>query len=212
MPYFKNDIINLLLIHIPKTGGTSLNYYFSKKYNIPLNKHSYYTDDIVNKKDFFKGVSLQHQMFVTLFNNQNIFKIDWTNSSLKIITVVRNPYYRIISDLLWHGFIKENTDKNEVFNKIKWFITLRDIDNHNKPQNKFITFENGTLIPNIIIMKTETLTYDMILNGYDDFDLKDQSNKTTKDYMEFFNKDSILLINDIYKKDFQMFQYTMVNP
>lgn len=44
MPYFhntvKNEKVNLLLIHIPKTGGTSSEQYFSKKYNVPLNKPS----------------------------------------------------------------------------------------------------------------------------------------------------------------------------
>lgn len=40
MPYFKNDTINILFIHIPKTGGTSLEEYFSSKFNIKLNKYS----------------------------------------------------------------------------------------------------------------------------------------------------------------------------
>lgn len=37
MPYFNNNDINILFIHIPKTGGTSLENYFSSKFNIPLN-------------------------------------------------------------------------------------------------------------------------------------------------------------------------------
>jgi hypothetical protein len=40
MPYFKNENINLLFIHIPKTGGTSVEQYFSKKYNVELNYKS----------------------------------------------------------------------------------------------------------------------------------------------------------------------------
>jgi hypothetical protein len=40
MPYFHNNNTNTLIIHIPKTGGTSLEYYFSNKYNIPLNNDS----------------------------------------------------------------------------------------------------------------------------------------------------------------------------
>ena len=34
MPYFLNENINLLFIHIPKTGGSSLERYFSEHFNI----------------------------------------------------------------------------------------------------------------------------------------------------------------------------------
>jgi hypothetical protein len=36
MPYFQNKNVNILFIHIPKTGGSSLELYFSNKYKIPL--------------------------------------------------------------------------------------------------------------------------------------------------------------------------------
>lgn len=41
MPYFKNDNVNVLFIHIPKTGGTSIENYFSSKFNIKLDKSLY---------------------------------------------------------------------------------------------------------------------------------------------------------------------------
>ena len=42
MPYFKNNTINVLFIHIPKTGGTSIEMYFSSKFSIVLNNTSLY--------------------------------------------------------------------------------------------------------------------------------------------------------------------------
>lgn len=42
MPYFKNNNVNILFIHIPKTGGSSVENYFSSKFNIPLNNTSLY--------------------------------------------------------------------------------------------------------------------------------------------------------------------------
>ena len=38
MPYFTKNNTNILFIHIPKTGGSSLEKYFSNKYDIPLDK------------------------------------------------------------------------------------------------------------------------------------------------------------------------------
>lgn len=39
MPYFKNNDVNILLIHIPKTDGTSLERYFKTKFNISLDNN-----------------------------------------------------------------------------------------------------------------------------------------------------------------------------
>ena len=38
MPYFYNENINLLFIHIPKTRCSNFENYMSYKYNIPLNE------------------------------------------------------------------------------------------------------------------------------------------------------------------------------
>jgi hypothetical protein len=42
MPYFKTNNKNVLFIHIPKTGGTSVEHYLSEKYSLPLNHKNLY--------------------------------------------------------------------------------------------------------------------------------------------------------------------------
>ena len=53
MPYFKEN--KVLLIHIPKTGGTSIEKYFANKNRIKLGPNnlyfSYYSDNIQNEVD-----------------------------------------------------------------------------------------------------------------------------------------------------------------
>ena len=58
MPYFRNKEINLLFIHIPKTGGTSLEAYFSEKFNIPLDKHSLFCSTINENIFADKGIKV----------------------------------------------------------------------------------------------------------------------------------------------------------
>ena len=59
MPYFYNKDINILLIHIPKTGGTSLEFYFQEKYLITLNEKSLYGFNSIHciPDNFFNKIS-----------------------------------------------------------------------------------------------------------------------------------------------------------
>ena len=210
MPYFKNNKTNLLLIHIPKTGCTSLECYFSMKSNIVLNPDSLYVT--TTNTNYFKGVkfdsSFQHLTYNTIMNNKDIFNIEETN--LQVLSVVRNPYHRIISDLFYYKKIKTDSSPEEVHNVIKAYLNENDtLDNHVLPQHKFITDDSGNLVKNIIIARTETLQQDMINLGYTDFNIKINVNQlvNAKLYSEYLNNDSIKLINEYYDKDFTLFNY-----
>ena len=98
MPYYKD--INLLFVHIPKTGGTSLENFLQNKYKQTL--LSSFTNDILPDPEYRK-ISLQHQTYNTIFKYRDILDINF--ESIKIISIVRNPYDRIISYLLFLGLI-----------------------------------------------------------------------------------------------------------
>jgi hypothetical protein len=213
MPYFQNKNINLLLIHIPKTGGTSLERYFSKKFNIKLDNKSLYMYLPKNLKEKFKiNTSLQHISYSTIFEYKNKLNVCFDN--IKIITIVRNPYERLVSDLCHFKKLNIDTSQEEVFNIIENYITDTNLDNHNLPQYTFITNKDKILIPNIHILHTETLKEDMINLEYTDFNehIKTKSNINTDEinYYDFLNNKSIQLINDFYDYDFRLFNYTKI--
>ena len=299
MPYFKEN--KVLLIHIPKTGGTSIEKYFANKNRIKLGPNnlyfSYYSDNIQNEVDkwrkswkrkmseekkkmeetnddlfetfehfstqnfnqensddnttssnekmqkfkeklpefkLFKKIrlckelqhSLQHLTWIEMQNHSDIL---WDKRDDKrivsndpherndydIITVVRNPYDRVVSELLFRKILTKDTIKRPetVFHKIRKFLDKYDnYDNHKIPQYLFIMDEQGEMIKNITILRTETLTEDMHRIGYIDFNhyfqisnCKVQTGKTK--YSNVLNADSIELINNYYKRDFEIFGY-----
>ena len=99
MPYFKNNEINILFIHIPKTGGSSLENYFSFKYNISLDDKSLFCKLIESNHDIIINSSPQHMTYQTILQYQKEFSIDFNN--IKIITIVYcNAIERCIYDFL----------------------------------------------------------------------------------------------------------------
>lgn len=213
MPYFKNQ--NLLFIHIPKTGGSSLELYFAYKYNTPLNAKSLFMGLPNNTKvndTFEHGVALQHQTYNSIYDNRKSLNIQ-INEDTKIITIVRNPYTRIISDLFYYKLIGPDANPQNVNETIKMYLEGKfgKLDNHPIPQYKFLIDENDILIPNLIIMKTENLVDDMKMNGYENFNVfNNVGQHSKKNYMNYLNKDSIDLINNFYDKDFTLFGYEKI--
>jgi hypothetical protein len=206
MPYFYNNDINLLFIHIPKTGGTSLQIYFSSKYNIPLNNKA--LCDFYNNESLEINSSMQHMTYNTIVKYSKIFNIDFDN--IKIITIVRNPYERFVSDLFFFKLITPDNTKEEVFNILNKYSVSDKYDNHNLPQHEFITDDKGEIIKNIHILKTESLTDGMKNLGYTDFDNCDNVNVNKVNYYNYLSNESIEFINKFYHLDFILFNYDKI--
>ena len=211
MPYYK--IKHILFIHIPKTGGTMLNSLL-KKDDIQLIYQEKYNNNIFPPP--FDKYSLQHQFYSTIYKYKNLYNLKF-NNKLKIISIVRNPYTRIISDLFWftklgqYNFIKKNYTKEQIYQSIKTYLKMppQYLDNHNTPQYKYITDNHDNLISNIKIFKLENLYKNKEnINKYLNCDLNIE-NLQMKDYNNYLNKESINLINTFYKKDFEIFKYAM---
>jgi len=210
MPYFKNH--NLLFIHIPKTGGSNIeNFFFHYLKEKPTLLHL-----ISNNLELrVNNHSLQHMTYSELYKNKEYFDINFEKA--RIITVVRNPYDRIISDLFWYKLITKNNSVHEIELEIKKYLENNLLyDNHKIPQYKFlINNEQSRMINSkIIILKCETLNEDMKQLGFQQFiSFCNHSTKKgfNKDYSQYLNKQSIKMINDYYIEDFVRFKYDMIH-
>lgn len=140
--------------------------------------------------------------------NEKRYNIEMSN--LEIITIVRNPYERIISDLFWYKKITLDSTKEEVYDIIQSYLRYETLDNHNIPQYVFVTDKNHKLIPNIKILYTESLSSDMYKLGYLDFDIKMNDNANKTNYFDYLSPSSIQLINDFYDYDFELFKYDKI--
>ena len=202
MPYFKK--LKLFFIHIPKTGGSSVENFLYKYCDLQKTMDTFYSINTCSIK--LNKHSLQHATYNEILKCSYNFNFDI--KKLKILTIVRNPYDRLVSELFYNGRINLNSPKEFVENQIEIFLTDDyNYDNHKLPQYKFIT-HNNKLVKNIIIMKNEFLNKEMYDYGFKDFN--ENANKTYKgkiNYQSLLNNNAKKLIYDYYKKDFDYFGY-----
>ena len=110
MPYYES--VNLLFIHIPKTGGMVIENKLKKIYVQTL--YSGIGNNILPQP--FNKTSLQHQTYTTLYDNRMKLNINFEN--IKVFAVVRNPYDRVISDLFWYRLLKKDQSPQQVYKLI----------------------------------------------------------------------------------------------
>ena len=202
MPYYEK--IHTLFIHIPRTGGSSLENYLKKK-----SPQTVYTQRLNNvlPEQKYHNKSLQHQFYTVLYQYRDLLKIKF-DTDLKILTIVRNPYSRAVSDLVYNKLVKY-TDSPEAFcTALKWFLQSDEYDNHQVPQNRLLMDELGNLVEGLQIFRTETLADDLKAYGFTDY----TGAGTDVDYKKYMNSEFIAIINQVYQRDFDLFGYRRLKP
>ncbi len=203
MPYFKEA--NILFIHIPKTGGRELEKELCKKYESTWARPGFFLH--YNLPHPYDTITLPHQFYNTLYIHRKKLDIDFENA--KVFAFVRNPYDRVISDLLYLKFIEESDNAETVLEILtEKYIYNEDLDNHNQPQFKFISDEGGNLHKNIKIFRCENLNYENDnLKHFLGVEINMVRENVNKDYSKYLNDKSRKIIEEIYEKDFDLFHY-----
>ena len=205
MPIDKEN--KIIFIHIPKCAGTSI----AKSLNI------YSENNFPANMDILYGIqdNIVLQSLCLEYYNDYIEKSKI--KECKIITVVRNPYDRILSDFMWHNRGFNNIldfckfIKKTLLEKSKYELMAYDPNlytNHILPQFEYI---NNTEYNDIIIMRFENLKNDF----YKQFNDKHLFHENTTDHEKYYDyfkdkKECIDLINEIYKEDFIKFGYDLL--
>lgn len=205
MPYYREK--NILFIHIPKTGGSVIEDKIKVKYNQSFWCGNPNRNSILPPP--YNNVSPQHLSYSLFLKHKERLNMNFDN--IKVFSVVRNPYDRIISDLFWYRLIRGDFNKDQVYDVIKNnYLNRTNLDNHNIPQYTFVTNDKCELFKNIKIFKTETLNEsNEELNKFLGFDINIKKKSVNKDYSKYLNEKSISLINEFYKKDFEIFGYEL---
>ena len=183
----------LKFIHITKCAGTS------------IEKAGHQNGLLWGK--FHKEYGFWHKTLLNV-NKEIINKYDW-------FMVVRNPYDRILSEYYckWGGIGKTQI----IHTKIEMNKYLIDKINKRDISGKHYTEQYRYLYPNkkIHILKFENLDEDFnnLMNLYNikNIILKNDNKSSDKTFsINDFSKELIVLINNVYKKDFKIFNYQKI--
>ncbi len=199
----KNKIVH---IHIPKCAGTSV-----------ANVLKIYGDWKKPNLDILYGI---HNNIVLQSLPLEYYSQYYSIELLKqctIFAVVRNPYDRVLSDYCWRNrkcasmydfliLIKNTLANNKKDTLITYNSTI--LFNHFLPQHKYIECDN---IFDVKIIRFENIKHDM----KDKLNINMNCHTNTTKHMSwqkyFSDKPKcIQLINEIYKKDFEMFNYDLL--
>lgn len=203
MPLFRNFDKQILYIHIPKTGGTSIENLFNYK----LNFSKYHLPRYLTEHQ------LQHLSldYIYRYDLLDLEEIDF------IFTIVRNPYTRIISEYYWSQYNKKMTFTKFLIYVKRILCTNNTSDDdyiHYTKQSKFI--KSSTSIP-IKIFKFEQFDkiYEYLKKLFPNLKYRHNyktnvTNSLSKMSIDDLSYEDISLINELYEDDFHRFGYKMI--
>ena len=202
----------LKFIHITKTGGTTIENISNEtwgRYQKFIDFHhttfDKYTKDIQEKYDWFMVVRNPYDRILSEFkcNNAGVGNIhdNFCTECADFEKYVKNNKDTISKDM-FNSYIQLR-----ILNRGKWY-------NHYTEMYKYLPSDPNIVI-NIIRFENLNEDFDKLMSKYSlDFKLNKHDNKSgsVKFTINDFSDDTINMINEIYHKDFELFNYDKIIP
>ena len=174
-----------IFIHIPKTAGTSISTYFNEqqtRLRIQPDKHE----------------TIHHikHRFSNIYNSYSKF------------TIVRNPYDRMVS---WYSFLKDRIGSG-AFNVIPFKEWVKDISKlwHISDPYYFAGPQCAWIDDTVVVLKYENLKEDLNNFFNEEIDLPVMNKSKRKDYLSYYDKESLDIVYEKHKEDFEKFNYKKI--
>lgn len=215
----KIDSKKLIFVHIPRTGGTTVEYICGVHSRVQGAK---------NLSKMWWGGNTQHYKVNTMIQKLGKEKFDKYYS----FSIIRNPYDRLIS--IYKRFNKIQGNNKWTFD---YFVNRflgkgngGDIGIHLTPQHKYICINDKIMVSKIFHTENFKEIYDFLkTRGFDKNTIKlttgrvhnvvgqngninksNSSNDGKIDTMKYFNEETLKKVNNFYKKDFEIFGYNII--
>jgi len=229
---FYSNGVKYIYIHIPKNSGT----YIRKQICSKLENVSIFNlleeTDVILPENILEEIKNLHFLFYhfsySLIKSQSKISSKIT-PDCKYITFVRNPYNRVISGYFYKYYIKKSSEYKTIkFNDLKdenneEFVALvadlkrvikenlleySETDLFFRQQYKYVTDENGNIPNDVIIYRLEDYETNAEAQEFFKFD---NFNIKKYDYSDYYDNECLEIINEVYKKDFELLSYQTIN-
>jgi len=226
MLIFEKDSMQYIYIHIPKTSGR----YIRKQ--LCNNFKCFHIESIESCASSYDNLAshFYHFTYQRIIDYEGRFNELVSNH--KYITFVRNPYQKLISSYFFMMKMNHriefsihqltNLTMEEYLNSLaiefKNFIKTEFINQTNDnltygyrfltQQSNYILDENNNMPENMIVNKLEDYlpgSEAQEFFQFNDFNLK------TYNLSKFYDEETLAIVNEVYKKDFELFGYDMIN-
>jgi len=228
---FYSNGVKYIYIHIPKNSGTYIrNQICSKLENVSI-FNLLEESEVILPETILEEIKNLHFLFYhfsySLIKSQSQISSKIT-PDCKYITFVRNPYNKLISAYFYKYYIKKSSEYKTIkFNALKDenneeftalvadlkrlikenLVEYSETDLFFRQQYKYVIDDNQTIPDDVTIYKLEdyeTNAEAQELFQFDNFNLK------TYNYVDYYDDECLAIINEVYKKDFELLGYQTI--